>query len=172
MFHRRNTMTAMTNAGNYRAAVDSMLAHGAAALRPGESAEDAKILTDVAGRIQYMNLAAEQLLGIRFEQTRGRPLNTRGRPYWEFFDLVDEFSQEPLNGMITACIASDESITLGNKVALVNKDGEQVSIGGSIAPMRVQGFGTVGVIMAFRDATATRHLMGQIFDRDAKYVPI
>src|SRR5829696_2967297 len=82
MFHRRNTMTAMTNVGNYRAAVDSMMAHGAAALRLGESAEDAKILTDVAGRIQYMNLAAEQLLGIRFEQTRGRPLNTRGRPYW------------------------------------------------------------------------------------------
>lgn len=159
-------MTAMTNIASYRVAVDSLMARGAAALTLRESVEDAKILTDVAGRIQYMNFAAEQLLGIRFEQTRGRPLNTRGRPYTEFFDLVDESSHERLDGIIAACIASDESITLGNKVALLNRDGEQVSIGGSIAPMRVQGFGTVGVIMAFRDATATRHLMGQIFDVD------
>jgi PAS domain S-box-containing protein len=164
MFSRRIAMTAMTNAANSRVAVDSLVARGAAAFRSRESIEDAKILTDVAGRIQHMNLAAEQLIGVRFEQTRGRPLNTRGLPFTEFFNLVDEFSHEPLDSMIAACIASDESITLGNKVALVNKHGEQVSVGGSIAPMRVQGFGTVGVIMTFRDATATRHLVGRIFD--------
>jgi PAS domain S-box-containing protein len=145
-------------------AFDLLLGHGAQGLR--ESTDDAKILTDVAGRIQYMNLAAEQLIGVRFDQTRGRPLNTRGLPFTEFFNLIDEASHESLNGLVAECVANDGPLTLGNRVALVNSDGEEVPIGGSISPMRVQGFGTVGAIMAFRDATATRHLMGQIFDRD------
>jgi PAS domain S-box-containing protein len=158
-------MNPIPNGANYRIAYDSLIARGAA---PGlaESIEDAKILTDVAGRIQYMNLEAEQLLGIRFEETRGRPLNTRGLPYTAFFNLIDETSHESLNGLIDECLANDESLTLGNKVALVTKGGDQIPIGGSISPMRIEGFGTVGAIMAFRDATATRHLMDQIFDRD------
>lgn len=153
-------------AANHRVAFDSLLARGAGGQGLRESIDDAKILTDVAGRIQYMNLAAEWLIGVRFEQTRGRPLNTRGLPYTEFFNLIDETSHESLNDLVAECVANDEALTLGNKVALVNSDGEEVPIGGSISPMRVQGFGTVGAIMAFRDATATRHLMGRIFDRD------
>ncbi len=156
-------MNSMTHAANYQLAFDSLIAKGATAQGLPESVEDAKILTDIAGRIQYMNLAAEQLIGIRFEQTRGRPLNTRGLCYTEFFKLVDEFSHASLHSMVDECIAKDESITLGNNAALVNAAGQQVPIGGSISPMRVEGFGTVGVIMAFRDATATRHLMGFVF---------
>ncbi|HEX2244677.1 MAG TPA: PAS domain-containing protein [Gammaproteobacteria bacterium] len=156
-------MNPMSNATNYHVAVDSFLARSAA-LGLRDSVEDAKILTDTAGRIQYMNLGAEQLLGVRFEQTRGRPLNTRGLPFTEFFNLIDECSHESLDGMIAECLARDATITLGNRVALINKKGEQVSIGGSLSPMRVQGFGTVGVIMTFRDATPTRHLMGRVFD--------
>lgn len=159
-------MHPIPHAANYRVALDSLTTRGAVAEGLPESAEDAKILTDIAGRIQYMNLAAEQLAGIRFEQTRGRPLNTRGSPYTAFFNLIDETSEESLNGLIADCIASDESLTLGNNVALVNSGGERTPIGGSISPMRVQGFGTVGAIMTFRDATATRHLMGEVFDFD------
>lgn len=159
-------MQPISNTAKHGIALDSLFAGDAAAVGLRESAEDAKILTDVAGRIQHMNLAAEQLIGVRFERTRGRPLNTRGLPYTEFFDLIDEFSHGSLNDLIAQCVASDESIALGNNVALVNVDGEQIPIGGSIAPMRVEGFGTVGVIMAFRDATATRHLMGRVFDFD------
>jgi PAS domain S-box-containing protein len=157
-------MHPIPNAANHRVAFDSLLARGAVAQGLPESVDDAKILTDVAGRIQYMNLAAEQLIGVRFEQTRGRPLNTRGLPYTDFFNLVDEASHESLNDLVAGCIANDESVTLGNKVALVNSDGKQTPIGGSISPMRLEGFGTVGAIMAFRDATATRHLMVRVFD--------
>ncbi|MGI8739323.1 MAG: PAS domain-containing protein [Gammaproteobacteria bacterium] len=157
----------MTNTASLRAAFDSLAPCNPAVQGMPESSEEAKILTDVAGRIEYMNLAAEQLLGVRFEQTRGRPLNTRGLPYTEFFNLIDELSHDSLNKLISECIAGDEPISLGNKVALVNGDGEQVPIGGSISPMRVEGFGTVGTIMAFRDATATRLMVGRIFDGDA-----
>lgn len=153
---------------NHRVAFDALLAGGAAAAPLRESAEDAKIFTDTAGRIQHMNLAAEQLIGVRFERTRGRPLNTRGLPYTEFFDLVEESYNQSLNDLIAQCVASDEVVTLGNNAALVNVDGEHVPIGGSIAPMRVEGFGTVGVIMAFRDVTATRHLMARVFEFDVK----
>lgn len=163
-------MNPMTNTANFRAAFDSLATRGATAQGLPESSEEAKILTDMAGRIEYMNLAAEQLLGVRFEQTRGRPLNTRGLPYTEFFNLVDELSHDSLNKLINECISGDEPIALGNKVALVNGAGEQVPIGGSISPMRVEGFGTVGTIMAFRDATATRHMMGRIFDGDVNRI--
>jgi len=159
-------MHPIPHAANYRVAFDSLIARGAVAEGLPESTDDAKILTDIAGRIQYMNLAAEQLVGIRFEQTRGRPLNTRGSPYTAFFNLIDETSHESLNSLVADCIASDEALTLGNNVALVNSAGERIPIGGSISPMRVQGFGTVGTIMAFRDATATRHLMDKVFDFD------
>ncbi len=164
-------MHPIPNVGNDRLTFDSMLAHGAVQ-GLSESIDDAKILTDIAGRIQYMNLAAEQLIGIRFEQTRGRPLNTRGLPYTDFFNLIDEVSQKSLNGLVAACIANDETLTLGNKVALVNSEGEQIPIGGSISPMRVEGFGTIGAIMAFRDATATRHLMGRVFDLPISHVAL
>jgi PAS domain S-box-containing protein len=158
-------MHPIPSAANYRVAFDSLIVRDAAVGLP-ESSEDAKILTDLAGRIQYMNLAAEHLLGVRFERTRGRPLNTRGLPFQTFFKLIDEDSAECLNGLVTDCIASDEPCTLGNNVALVNANGDRIPIGGSISPMRIQGFGTVGAIMSFRDATATRHLMGTVFDFD------
>jgi PAS domain S-box-containing protein len=162
-------MRPTSHTANQRVAFDALLAGGTEAARLRESAEDAKIFTDSAGRIQHMNQAAEQLIGVRFERTRGRPLNTRGLPYTEFFDLVEEIHHQSLNDLIAQCVATDEVITLGNSAALVNVDGEHVPIGGSIAPMRVEGFGTVGVIMTFRDATATRHLMGRVFDSDVKH---
>jgi PAS domain S-box-containing protein len=159
-------MRPIFHTANHRVVFDALLASGAEAARLRESAEDAKIFTDTAGRIQHMNQAAEQLIGVCFERTRGRPLNTRGLPCTEFFNLVEEAHHQSLNHLITQCIATDEVITLGNSAALVKVDGEHVPIGGSIAPMRVEGFGTIGVIMTFRDATATRHLMGRVFDSD------
>jgi PAS domain S-box-containing protein len=159
-------MNPISNAANYRLAYDSLIPRGDISEGLPESIEDAKILTDVAGRIQYINLEAEQLLGVRFDQTRGRPLNTRGLPYTAFFNLIDETSCKSLNGLVDECLANDESLTLGNTVALVTGDGNKIPVGGSISPMRIEGFGTVGTIMTLRDATATRHMMDRIFDLD------
>ena len=113
------------------------------------SIADGVIATDSGGRIVQMNPVAEQLTGWRLAQAAGRP-------FAEVFHVVDEKSHEPLPDPVVAVLSTRASVGLSHRAALVARDGVERPIADTAAPI-VDADGRVqGVVLVFRDITATR----------------
>jgi PAS domain S-box-containing protein len=110
---------------------------------------DAVIVTDVHGRVTFMNPVAETLTGWRLAETAGRPLA-------EAFRIVDEASRQPAESPIDRVLRDGGVVGLASRTLLVRRDGAERPIDDSGAPVR-DGFGTaVGVVVVFRDVTEHR----------------
>jgi PAS domain S-box-containing protein len=105
---------------------------------------DCVIVTDADGRITFMNAVAEKVTGWKFEEARFR-LAT------EVFKIVSEFSHKPLERPVRKAIRSGANVGLANHTLLIRKDGSELPIDDSGAPIR-QADGTLcGVVLVFRD---------------------
>ncbi len=105
---------------------------------------DCVIVTDADGRITFMNAVAEKVTGWKFEEARLRPTT-------EVFTIVSEFSHEPVESPVTKVIKSGATVSSANHSLLVRRDGSEVPIDDSGAPIR-QADGTLcGVVLVFRD---------------------
>jgi PAS domain S-box-containing protein len=110
---------------------------------------DAVITTDVAGRITFLNPVAELLTGWQLEQAKGRPLN-------EVFRIVNEDTREPAENPIEKVLESGTTVGLANHTALISRDGVEVSIEDSAAPIRDAQVRISGAVMVFHDVSRRR----------------
>jgi diguanylate cyclase (GGDEF)-like protein/PAS domain S-box-containing protein len=111
---------------------------------------DAVITTDAEDRITYLNKVAEDLTGWPEAEARGRPLA-------EVFRIVrDEIPEaaEEAGGQVTVS-------PLGHTL-LVCRDGREISIDNSVAPIRDRTDVIIGAVIVFRDVTAQRKLAQQL----------
>lgn len=105
---------------------------------------DCVIVTDAEDRITFMNAIAERVTGWNFKEARLRPAT-------EVFKIVNEFSHEPMENPVTKVRRSGATVDLANHTLLIRKDGSEVPINDSAAPIR-QADGTLcGVVLVFRD---------------------
>ncbi|MET0068368.1 MAG: EAL domain-containing protein [Candidatus Thiodiazotropha sp.] len=116
-----------------------------------QSIGDAVITTDREGRIDYMNPVAESLTGYSLQEVSGRTLENA-------FRIIDENSREPAVNPIDACLASGEVISLGSHSLIIARDGREIAIEDSAAPIRKQDGQVIGVVMVFHDVTRAREM--------------
>jgi diguanylate cyclase (GGDEF)-like protein/PAS domain S-box-containing protein len=116
---------------------------------------DAVITTDAAKRVTYLNKVAEELTGWTEAQARGMPLA-------EVFRIVHEGTREPAQDPIGVSTAMDGSVGTHNHTVLICRDGREISIDTSVAPIRFGNNTTVGAVLVFRDVTAQRKLAQQL----------
>lgn len=123
-----------------------------------KSIGDAVISTDSEGRINYLNPIAEHLTGWQNEEARGHL-------HSEVFVILDEAERREVESPIGKVLelnhiysASSES----RQILLSSRDGHFYSIEDSAAPIRDNSGETVGVVLVFRDVTATRELTNRI----------
>lgn len=108
---------------------------------------DAVIITDIRGRITYLNEVAEKLTGWTAEEAEDRPCA-------EVFRIVNEETGGPVESPVDKVLASGAIAGLANHTLLIRKDGSRLPIDDSGAPIR-ESDGTVrGVVLIFRDFTA------------------
>jgi PAS domain S-box-containing protein len=105
---------------------------------------DCVIVTDDAGRITFMNAVAEKLTGWTFEEARLRPTG-------EVFKIVNEFSRAPVENPVEKVMRTGVIVGLANHTVLIRKDGSEVSIDDSGAPIREANGTMRGVVLVFRD---------------------
>ncbi|MBZ5710550.1 PAS domain S-box protein [Nannocystis pusilla] len=105
---------------------------------------DAVISTDIAGRITFINPAAEALTGWTAAEAAGQPLAG-------VFRIVDEHTRRPLDPALRAV---REGTVLHTR--LIARNGAEHPIDESTAPLRDAGGRTVGAILVFRDVTERR----------------
>ncbi|HEY5812488.1 MAG TPA: ATP-binding protein, partial [Terrimicrobiaceae bacterium] len=108
---------------------------------------DAVIITDVKGRITFLNPVAEQLTG-------WTPQEAQDRPCAEVFRIINEHTRSPVPSPVEKVLANGAIVGLANHTVLIRKDSSEVPIDDSGAPI-CEADGTVrGVVLIFRDFTA------------------
>jgi PAS domain S-box-containing protein len=110
---------------------------------------DAVIVTDAAGRVTLMNRVAQTLTG--WEDGAGRALG-------DIFRIVNEQTRQPVESPVTKVIREGVVVGLANHTALIAKDGSEVPIDDSGAPIRNAEGEIIGVVLVFRDVTERRRL--------------
>lgn len=116
------------------------------------SIADAVVTTDVAETITYLNPTAERLTGWRTSEALGQPLDT-------VLPLVSETTRQPIESIPARCLSEGRSVDLADHVLLLRRDGTEVAIGDSAAPLRDRNGATVGVVLVFHDVTERRRVL-------------
>ncbi len=113
---------------------------------------DGVIVTNAQGQVKFLNLVAEALTGWTLEEAVNHPL-------LQVFQLVDEQSPHvPLENPVTEVLRTGRTVYLVNPVLLITKDGRQIPIADSAAPLKDNQGNTIGVVVVFRDV-AERELV-------------
>lgn len=114
---------------------------------------DAVIGTDMAGKVDYLNMAAEEMTGWSREEAQGQPIETVMR-------LVNGQSREPVDNPIAQVLLEDTGKQLAAGTILLRRDGSESAIEDSAAPIHDSLGQIKGAVMVFHDMTAT-HAMTQ-----------
>ncbi|MDL0432951.1 diguanylate cyclase [Marinobacter sp. TBZ242] len=110
-----------------------------------DSIGDAVLSTDIDGRVSYMNVVAETLTGFSRQEAIGRPLG-------EIFRVVDADTHEPVADPARRAIQSDRIVALGANTLLVARDGVELAIEDSAAPIHNRHGVVTGAVIVFHDA--------------------
>src|SRR5208283_4171103 len=107
---------------------------------------DAVITCDAEARIQMMNPVAEKLTGWTESQALNRPLD-------EVFHIVNETTRLPVENPVVKVQRLQRIVSIGNHTILLRKDGSEISVDDSGAPIRNATGQITGIVMVFRDIT-------------------
>ena len=110
---------------------------------------DAVISTDMRGDITFMNPVAETLTGWKLSEVEGRPLAL-------VFNIINEETQVAVESPVPRVIREQRVTGLANHTVLIAKDGRQIPIDDSGAPIRDQNGKLIGVVLIFRDISGRR----------------
>lgn len=116
-----------------------------------KSIADAVIATDNEGRIDFMNGVAEELTGWRLEDALERHLD-------DVFVVLNEDSKNTVESPVAKVLRAGAAVGLANHTLLVRRDGSQVPIDDSGAPIIDAWNRVLGVVLVFRDLTQ-RHAL-------------
>jgi len=110
---------------------------------------DGVITTDAAENIVFLNPVAESLTGWTQAEAAGKPLE-------RIFVIQDENTGAPSSNPVTAALRENRIVNLANHTSLTTRDGRQVPIEDSAAPIRSALGDVTGVVLVFRDVTRRR----------------
>jgi PAS domain S-box-containing protein len=110
------------------------------------SVGDAVIATDKDGRVTFMNNAAEGLTGWTLAQAAAKPVT-------EVFNIINERTREAVDNPVTKVLQRGMTVGLANDTLLLSRDGKEIPIDDSGAPIRDTAGNAMGVVLVFRDIT-------------------
>jgi PAS domain S-box-containing protein len=107
---------------------------------------DAVIATDATGNITFMNPVAERLTGWSIEEARGQALAV-------VFPIFNEETHAPVENPVQKVIREGVVVGLANHTVLRRRDGSEIPIDDSAAPIRITPNTIEGVVLVFRDVS-------------------
>jgi PAS domain S-box-containing protein len=114
-----------------------------------DSIGDGVITCDAAGHIQMMNPVARELTGWSQSEANGQHLE-------KVFHIVNETSRDAVETPVAKVKRLNRIVGMANHTVLIRKDGTELNIADSGAPIRDQSGKTTGIVLVFRDITMER----------------
>jgi PAS domain S-box-containing protein len=109
---------------------------------------DAVIATDSAGLVTMVNRVAQSLTGWKESEAVGQHIDA-------VFETVDEYTRRPKPSPV-ARVMTGESAPVSSQAVLMARDGRDIPIGDSAAPILGPDGALLGIVVVFRDMTAER----------------
>ncbi len=113
-----------------------------------QSMGDALIATDTNGNVQQMNPAAEALTGFGQTEAIGQPLEN-------VFQIVNEVTGKEVERLVERLLREPVVVDWANHALLIAKDHSELPVATCGAPIREMNGEVTGVVLIFRDQTAT-----------------
>ncbi len=114
------------------------------------------ITTDVSGRIDYLNQAAEQLIGVS-------AIDAIGQTITDIISLVDESDRRSLGDPVRHCLATQSRVTVGRRGLMILRGGEdERSVELTVTPLKGQKGDLMGTVIVVRDVSELRGLTRQM----------
>ncbi|HEV3011010.1 MAG TPA: PAS domain-containing protein, partial [Burkholderiales bacterium] len=110
---------------------------------------DGVIATDHAGRVRFLNAAAQRLTGWRAAEAAGRPID-------ELLQLFDERNGAALANPLNASLKTRSTASASGEPALRARDGKVHPVLANAAPIVDAGEGIAGAVLVLREAAAQR----------------
>jgi PAS domain S-box-containing protein len=110
---------------------------------------DAVIACDAEGNVVFMNFVAQHLTGWQEDEARGKTLH-------EVFPIFNEDTRAVVENPVDKVRRLGTVVGLANHTFLVSKNGNEICIDDSGAPIRDSSGKMIGVVLVFRDITDRR----------------
>jgi len=110
---------------------------------------DAVIATDIDGKVNFINPTAETLTGWTKAEAAGKFLG-------EIFQIINEDTRATVKSPFDAVIEKGAVVGLANHTVLIAKDGAEIPVEDSGAPIRDADGQIIGVIVVFHDVSERR----------------
>ena len=123
---------------------------------------DGVIVTDDDARITFMNQIAETLTGWSLQDALGQPCGS-------VFNIVNETSRQLVDSPVQKVLREGVIVGLANHTLLIRRDGTELPIDDSGAPIRDAGGRVRGVILVFRDFTEHKKAERQLEQNESRY---
>lgn len=114
-----------------------------------DSIGDAVLATDLDGHVTYMNLEAQALTGWSRDEALGRPLI-------DVFRILDGVTRGVAPNPAERAIEHDCTVGLASGCKLVRRDGTEVEIEDSAAPIHNRDGKVAGAVIVFHDVAQSR----------------
>jgi diguanylate cyclase (GGDEF)-like protein/PAS domain S-box-containing protein len=110
---------------------------------------DGVISTDASGSVTYLNAAAERLTGWTNHHASGRPIS-------KVFYIIDGITRQRLPSPVEFSIRENLQLGLHANSVLIRRDGSELTVKDSIAPIHDQWNHVIGAVIVFRDVGASQ----------------
>ncbi|MGA2261858.1 MAG: PAS domain S-box protein [Acidobacteriota bacterium] len=123
---------------------------------------DAVLATDTAGKITFLNPVGEKLTGWQEAEASGQPVKT-------VFQIINEKTREPGEDIVSRVLGEGHAVALANHTALVTRDGHEVPIEDSAAPIKDGAGKVIGVVLVFHDVTEKRRVQEALSESEERF---
>ena len=116
---------------------------------------DAVACTDNEGRITFLNLVGEKMTGWTMQEAEGRPMA-------EVIQILEDTRHEAVSNRLQIGLTLEKGARQPSNSILVRRDGFEIPVEDSVAPIHDREGKTTGVVIVLRDVSAARAMALQI----------
>jgi PAS domain S-box-containing protein len=116
---------------------------------------DAVACTDLSGNLTFLNRVAEQMTGWSWQEAEGLPMV-------DVIRILDAVTREPIPDPMDRAVEGDRTVHLPSNSVLIRRDGFEIPIEDSVAPIHDRDEDTAGAVIVFRDVSAARVIQQQL----------
>jgi diguanylate cyclase (GGDEF)-like protein/PAS domain S-box-containing protein len=116
---------------------------------------DAVACTNILGNVTFLNLVAEKMTGWSWQEAMDRPMA-------QVFQIQDAVSRETVPNPMERALERNRTVHLPPNSILVRRDGSQIAIEDSVAPIHDREGEPTGAVIVFRDVSKARAMALQM----------